>query len=86
MTDKSFIRDIGRDPDDTTIVNIVIALAHVLELHAVAEGVETEEQLNFLESSGCDEAQGFLLCRPKSAIDIERFMLDYQARQTHDAA
>ena len=79
--DKSFIRDIGRDPDDTTIVNIIIALAHVLELNAVAEGVETTEQLEFLESSGCDQVQGYLLCRPLPAAEIERFMLDDRAAQ-----
>lgn len=74
--DKSFIRDIGRDPDDTTIVNIIIALAHVLELSAVAEGVETEEQLHFLESSGCDQIQGYLLCKPLPAAEVQRYLQD----------
>lgn len=84
--DKSFIRDIGRDPDDTTIVNIVIALAHVLELKAVAEGVETTEQLAFLASSGCDHVQGYLLCRPLPAVEIEQFMLDQRALQPSSVA
>jgi diguanylate cyclase (GGDEF)-like protein/PAS domain S-box-containing protein len=58
--DKSFIHDITVDHDDQIIVNAVISLAHSMELRVVAEGVETEEQLSLLRSSGCDEIQGFL--------------------------
>jgi EAL domain-containing protein (putative c-di-GMP-specific phosphodiesterase class I) len=62
--DKSFVRDIGADADDTAIVQSVIALGHALKMKVVAEGVETEEQRAFLEVSGCDEAQGFHLGKP----------------------
>ena len=65
--DQSFIRDIGSDPDDAAIASAIIALAHVLKLKVVAEGVETAGQLEFLTAHGCDRTQGYLFSRPLSA-------------------
>jgi EAL domain-containing protein (putative c-di-GMP-specific phosphodiesterase class I) len=72
--DKSFINDITTDPSDATIVKAVIALARGLELTSIAEGVETEEQLNFLRDHGCDQMQGFLVNRPVPAEQMESFL------------
>jgi diguanylate cyclase (GGDEF)-like protein/PAS domain S-box-containing protein len=62
--DKSFVRDVSRGDSDAAIVSAVIAMARALRLRVTAEGVETEEQLRFLESHGCHEIQGHLLSRP----------------------
>ena len=72
--DKSFIRDLCTDPDDATIVNIIIAMAHVLKLNAVAEGVETKAQLDYLSAQKCDEAQGYLISKPLDAEQITEFL------------
>jgi diguanylate cyclase (GGDEF)-like protein len=57
--DRSFVRGIDENPGDTTLVTAVIAMAHSLHLEVLAEGVETEQQENFLKSHGCYAAQGF---------------------------
>jgi diguanylate cyclase len=73
--DQSFIRDISMDSDDAAIVNAIIALAHSLRLRVVAEGVERQEQLNFLRVLGNDEYQGFLHSKPLPAREIEPLLL-----------
>lgn len=65
--DKSFVQDIVTDPDDATLTQAIIALAHHLHLKVIAEGVETEEQRAFLQTRACNEAQGFYYSQPLSA-------------------
>jgi EAL domain-containing protein (putative c-di-GMP-specific phosphodiesterase class I) len=72
--DQSFVRDIKSDRDDAAIVSTVITLAKQLKLKALAEGVETREQLAFLRTRGCDSYQGYLFCRPLPATDIESLL------------
>jgi diguanylate cyclase (GGDEF)-like protein len=62
--DRTFVEGIDRNPRHQAIVRGVIALAHSIDLHVVAEGVETEDQYRVLAELGCDYAQGFLLGRP----------------------
>jgi diguanylate cyclase (GGDEF)-like protein/PAS domain S-box-containing protein len=62
--DQSFVRGLTTDADDAAIVKAVIQLGHNLRLTVIAEGVEADEQLAVLRDLGCDEAQGYLFCRP----------------------
>ena len=75
--DKSFILDIARDPDDRAIISAVTSMAHKMGIRTVAEGVETEEQLAFLRSVECDEAQGFLLSRPLPVNEFEALVASW---------
>ncbi|HEY9079303.1 putative bifunctional diguanylate cyclase/phosphodiesterase [Magnetovibrio sp.] len=65
--DQSFIRDVTENTDSAAIVDAVVAMAHRLNLSVVGEGVETQEQLTFLNIAGCDIVQGYLLGRPGEA-------------------
>ena len=62
--DRSFVVDLPRADADTAIVGSTIELGHSLSLRIVAEGVETEEALAWLEAQGCDEVQGYYVSRP----------------------
>jgi diguanylate cyclase (GGDEF)-like protein/PAS domain S-box-containing protein len=68
--DKSFVRDLGRSSGDEAIASSIIGLAHRLKLRVIAEGVETEQQRNFLRENGCDEMQGYLFSRPLPAEQL----------------
>jgi EAL domain-containing protein (putative c-di-GMP-specific phosphodiesterase class I) len=63
--DQTFVEGLGRDPDDTAIVDAVVKLGHALGLAVTAEGIETNEQLRELEALGCDIGQGFYFARPQ---------------------
>ncbi len=72
--DRSFVKNIVGDNDDAVIVKVIITMARLLKLNVVAEGVETVDQLKFLQREGCDVIQGFLISRPISSEEIEQFV------------
>jgi EAL domain-containing protein (putative c-di-GMP-specific phosphodiesterase class I) len=72
--DRSFVSDIGED-DEAAIVVSIIALAHNLKLRVIAEGVETESQVDYLRRHGCDEMQGYYFSPPLPAADFEQLLL-----------
>lgn len=78
--DKSFIRDIKTDPDDATIISAIIKMSHGLKLKVIAEGVETQEQLDFLTLEGCDQYQGYLISEPVSADKFAALMRALQEK------
>ncbi|WP_240475757.1 putative bifunctional diguanylate cyclase/phosphodiesterase [Herbaspirillum rhizosphaerae] len=69
--DRSFVKGIPGDADDVAITEAIIAIAHKLHLQVVAEGVESQEQHDFLRAAGCDIVQGYLHSTPLSAGEIE---------------
>lgn len=72
--DKSFTADIESDPDAAAIASAIIMLAHRLGMTVVAEGVETEGQLDFLQQNGCDLAQGYHFAKPAGFDELHRMI------------
>lgn len=72
--DQSFVRDLEHDSDDQAIIRTIIQMAHSLGLSAIAEGVETAAQVEFLRQNGCNEVQGYYFSRPLEAADFAAFM------------
>ena len=72
--DKSFVADLAHSADDQAIAAAVISLGHKLNLRVIAEGVETEQQRDFLRANDCDEMQGYLFSRPVPAHEIARML------------
>ncbi|MBL3600186.1 MAG: EAL domain-containing protein [gamma proteobacterium endosymbiont of Lamellibrachia anaximandri] len=68
--DRSFVQDLGRDRNDESIVETIIAMGHSLQLIVIAEGVETFKQLSFLQQRGCHMVQGYLLYRPMPGPEL----------------
>ncbi len=68
--DQAFIRGLAPGSEDAAITRAIIVMAHSLELKVVAEGVETQEQMDFLKAQQCDEIQGFLISRPVEAAAL----------------
>jgi diguanylate cyclase (GGDEF)-like protein len=77
--DRSFVRGLPDSTEDGAIVGAVIKLGHALNLSVTAEGVETSAQLENLQASGCDTAQGFLFSRPEPVATIEAQLRDAAA-------
>jgi EAL domain-containing protein (putative c-di-GMP-specific phosphodiesterase class I) len=77
--DRSFIMDLPESRDDKAIVRAIIALADGLDLDLVAEGVETEQQLKFLNDNGCGTIQGYYYSKPLPADQFKEFVLERNA-------
>jgi PAS domain S-box-containing protein len=79
--DRSFISGMDREPETLEIVRIIVMLAHNLGLTVVAEGIETQEQVDMLKHMGCEMGQGYLFSKPCDADSIEQLLASPQAAQ-----
>ncbi len=79
--DQSFVRDISSDPDDAAIVRAIITLARSLGIKVIAEGVENEAQLAFLNAYGCQYAQGYLFGRPLTSDQLVKLVTTGELEQ-----
>jgi EAL domain-containing protein (putative c-di-GMP-specific phosphodiesterase class I) len=72
--DQSFVQEITANTDDAIIVSAVISMGKSLKHRIIAEGVETSEQLTFLQAHGCDEGQGYYFCKPVAAQHFAKLL------------
>lgn len=81
--DKSFVQRLGHDEASRAITKAVIALGRTLDLQVVAEGIESEEALYYLRKHGCNQAQGYYVCKPVDATAFEAWYQGHCARFLH---
>lgn len=81
--DLSFVKSITTDPDDAAVAGAIIGMAHNMKLKVVAEGVETVEQLEFLQSLNCDEMQGYFISHPVGAEDFTHLLWSSRQGTSH---
>jgi diguanylate cyclase (GGDEF)-like protein/PAS domain S-box-containing protein len=79
--DRSFIQNIKSSDDDEVLVRAIIAVANNLHLEVLAEGVETQIQIDFLKNYKCNEIQGYIYSKPLSAVDLKNFLLEQAKTQ-----
>jgi EAL domain-containing protein (putative c-di-GMP-specific phosphodiesterase class I) len=79
--DRSFVADVNTDSDDVAITTAIIQMARSLKLQTVAEGVETQAQMDTLRRMGCDNFQGFLISHPVNAQDVRAFIAPVNSLQ-----
>lgn len=79
--DRSFVRELPENRGDAAIVDSIISMAHFLGMKTIAEGVETEAQLDQLTRAGCDIVQGYLISKPLPLEQLCQFIKDGQSRQ-----
>lgn len=75
--DRCFVSDIAYESEQAAIVTAVASLSHRLNMKVIAEGVESESELQIITDLGCDEVQGYLVCKPLSASDMEHWLQRY---------
>jgi len=78
--DKSFVEDIPEDVASVTLVRTIIDMAHNLDFKVIAEGVENEEQFNFLRAVRCDTYQGYYFSRPINSEEFAKYLLDNEKK------
>ncbi|WP_227775097.1 GGDEF domain-containing phosphodiesterase [Paenibacillus sp. NAIST15-1] len=83
--DRSFVRDLQQDPNDAAIVSAIIALGHNMNMQVIAEGVETKEQLVFLQNNQCDNIQGYYFSPPLPRSGFESLFRRYSLQSGSDA-
>src|SRR5208282_2523583 len=83
--DKSFIRDLADNQSDRAVAAAVISLGQKLNLKVIAEGVETDAQMEFLRANHCDEMQGYHFSKPVPARDLEAFLKTRAAQRASEA-
>jgi diguanylate cyclase (GGDEF)-like protein len=74
--DRSFVRDVPADTDDAAIASAIISMAHMLGIQVIAEGVETQEQLDFFRGRDCDHVQGFFISPPRSPQGLNAWLAE----------
>ena len=72
--DGAFVRNLTSETEDRAVCEVIVSMAHKFGMRAVAENVETEEQLDILKEMGCDEFQGYHICKPLSADRLELYL------------
>ncbi len=78
--DQSFVRDIPGDPDDAAIAIAIITMAHSLGLKVIAEGVETQKQMDFMRAHECDSIQGFCVSKSLPSDQLEIFLRNWNTK------
>jgi len=78
--DRSFVQDITTDKSDAAIIKAIIALSKALDLVSIAEGAESQEQIDFLRHHQCDEVQGYFYSRPLPAEEVKGFLMQADTR------
>jgi EAL domain-containing protein (putative c-di-GMP-specific phosphodiesterase class I) len=76
--DKSFVQNLHRNERDRVIAQKTIEIGHELGMKVVGEGVETQEQMEFLRVNHCDALQGYLFSRPQGAKDLLTWLAEYR--------